>query len=918
MIFSTCISEPITAQTFSCSPGPVAVNCLKSNVQYKCILGAALLGSQIAMGNLLPMPAAATTPQFIVIETSLTINSNYTFAPGSEIVMAPNAEIEIVNIIGFTLTTLTLNGTDVYGCSAMWKEIELLDKTKIVVNSSNIADAIAAIRAKANATIELDDNDFINCSKSVYFGTFNTLSPSFYSLNQSINNCRFLKTGSLKPPFAGASPVSAIELYNVTNLQTFHSLIPSTIDGHDTGFLLSTVQADLKGWSISNGNIGISIGSNALENSLWFEGFGSCASCPTAFNNLTFGILSSALENLVVKNTKAQTFFEEFINESGNFPAYPCNISITGNRIIDYNIGGLNINSKNSSTKVFIDNNVFQDSNNPFSVNVPSIGLRYYDFNNDWVNDFTVSNNSFLDNNIGPFASSDTKHQMNLRRISKPKILGNTINTTDGINALQNISVSLCNKPVITNNTVNGAGGLKSIGILVSDCQSGVYRCNFSTSSTNGIEFKNDCDNSLIKQNEMNVATNGLFLSTQITKTGIQNDGRNQWPGLTSTTEARHSGLGPNIFMSEFWVLPAEAVVGNSLWPIPVNPAGWFVPNGTNQPYGFCTGDGENLPPSGLTKADELIIAGTYPNTYPSDRWDASINLFTRLNENPLLMPNASLAQTWYNNNISTSVGKIFFAEKQATDLLAPTTAESNQISAYKMLLSVKSDSINLLYQLINNTQNQATLHVLFAKIELLNQTINLINNNISTFGNQIKANNAIEASAVMGLLNSINVNDSWEDYRVNVNKVPLEMTILGTNIMSNAQVQLLTNISNLCRISNGIAVSMARSMMKMEVDDNNACLPPPAPLTSTSQNNSNALTVQPNPAFDDITILSNTFLIKKVQLFNLLGQFMTSKENINNIQTQLSVSQLPEASYLLRIELENGELISKQVIIKK
>jgi len=139
--------------------------------------------------------------------------------------------------------------------------------------------------------------------------------------------------------------------------------------------------------------------------------------------------------------------------------------------------------------------------------------------------------------------------------------------------------------------------------------------------------------------------------------------------------------------------------------------------------------------------------------------------------------------------------------------------------------------------------------------------------------------------------------------------------------IFTNPQKLGLEAIAATCGLEGGFGVYWARSLLHKSIgfyNDDVLCLPPPAPLTSTSQNNSNALTVQPNPAFDDITILSNTFLIKKVQLFNLLGQFMTSKENINNIQTQLSVSQLPEASYLLRIELENGELISKQVIIKK
>jgi len=67
-----------------------------------------------------------------------------------------------------------------------------------------------------------------------------------------------------------------------------------------------------------------------------------------------------------------------------------------------------------------------------------------------------------------------------------------------------------------------------------------------------------------------------------------------------------------------------------------------------------------------------------------------------------------------------------------------------------------------------------------------------------------------------------------------------------------------------------------------------------------------------PNPV-NNVVNFENNYTIKKIILFNLLGQRVEEKE-INSLSGQLDMSKLPTGNYLLMVKTENGESTVKLV----
>lgn len=70
---------------------------------------------------------------------------------------------------------------------------------------------------------------------------------------------------------------------------------------------------------------------------------------------------------------------------------------------------------------------------------------------------------------------------------------------------------------------------------------------------------------------------------------------------------------------------------------------------------------------------------------------------------------------------------------------------------------------------------------------------------------------------------------------------------------------------------------------------------------------------VFPNPANDNVCIQGN-YPIKKIDVFNLLGQKVIS-QNYNTRYAVMNASTLNEGLYILKINTDKGEIVSKITI---
>ncbi len=109
------------AQT-SCGGISVGTNCLKYPSQtYQCVSGN--YNSPSLYGTALLSPAQAlNTPQYLLVKGYITFTGDYTFAQGSNIVFLDSNS-------GFKVDAgaqLTLEKSDLNGCSQLWAGVEVL------------------------------------------------------------------------------------------------------------------------------------------------------------------------------------------------------------------------------------------------------------------------------------------------------------------------------------------------------------------------------------------------------------------------------------------------------------------------------------------------------------------------------------------------------------------------------------------------------------------------------------------------------------------------------------------------------------------------------------------------------------------------------------------------------------------------
>ncbi len=70
-----------------------------------------------------------------------------------------------------------------------------------------------------------------------------------------------------------------------------------------------------------------------------------------------------------------------------------------------------------------------------------------------------------------------------------------------------------------------------------------------------------------------------------------------------------------------------------------------------------------------------------------------------------------------------------------------------------------------------------------------------------------------------------------------------------------------------------------------------------------------NATTLYPNPATSNLTIINNQIAIKNYQLFDALGRLIFQKNDINRNSENISIENLAQNTYILKIVFENNKL---------
>lgn len=144
----------------SCGGISVNIACLKYPLQtYICVDGT--FNSPALYGTALLNPAQAlTNPQYLLVKGTITFTQDYTFAEGSNIVFLDNGS-------GFRVgasAALTLEKSDLNGCSTLWAGVEVLSSCTVISRGSTFQDAKAAIILRDNVKVEITEIPLLKMS----------------------------------------------------------------------------------------------------------------------------------------------------------------------------------------------------------------------------------------------------------------------------------------------------------------------------------------------------------------------------------------------------------------------------------------------------------------------------------------------------------------------------------------------------------------------------------------------------------------------------------------------------------------------------------------------------------------------------------------------------------------------------------
>lgn len=85
----------------------------------------------------------------------------------------------------------------------------------------------------------------------------------------------------------------------------------------------------------------------------------------------------------------------------------------------------------------------------------------------------------------------------------------------------------------------------------------------------------------------------------------------------------------------------------------------------------------------------------------------------------------------------------------------------------------------------------------------------------------------------------------------------------------------------------------------------------------SVSEFNQNTIKIYPNPTTNNVNITSPNQNINTVEIVNMEGRSLLYTQNINSIETTIDTSQFPTGLYLLTVQSQNGNIVTKKLVIK-
>ena len=533
---------------------------------------------------------------------------------------------------------------------------------------------------------------------------------------------------------------------------------------------------------------------------------------------------------------------------------------------------------------------------------------------------------------------------------------GILVNSEKNVNLLENV-IEL-NNPAA--GTITGIGAFNTeLGILECNEVSGTtgktwgiygfmspmvtWSCNKVHSLSLGFQFDGGCESegnfrgNIMEDNDLGLLMRGGSAIDKQSVTG------NFWtntvaPGTLG--QARHEGNLFNVLQSPFEALPSS-----SQTPDPItflDPDGenltaddWFDLN-TSTPYscddpvtqlnkcGFVmfTDDG------GTSEGDGDIATGGGTGGDVKE-WMSKRYLFGKLQRHPALKVPGSVFETFYNNELGTTVGKFADIDSRIEGLFTIDPVSMSLFRQNQDAASIKLDSLKTVDSLLLTVTGNDSLALLATRATLLDE-IDVLSATGQSLLNTIQAQQATEATFIKIDNDAILVTAVYEQNEKTVNDILLGMFLYGNTVPSISEADVLQPIADQCPLVGGDAVFTARSLLTLtgdvtNYDDEVNCAGVGGRSRSAGEKTEtvNTFKLFPNPAKDLVTLeWTGDFKSSaegQLLMFDQRGKQILNREiDLTSQSVSLETSGFSPGLYLFEVRQDGRTLFSEKLVLVK
>ncbi len=846
----------------------------------------------------------------------------YNAAGTGTLVMGAGSELIIENG-----STLTINDTRVGSCDQMWKGIYVKKGGRLILNNCQIENAQYGIRAERGAQVASYETTFKNNYIGLYISPYIYQSDpeepdDSYVLIEAFYNNLFIGEGEMLPPYTGQTPTPESRPYaGIKASYLSHFDLPGYVGANDFSNYFE---------NLSNGIL--------LDHSPLRMG-------DAFFKNISFDPeINASLQGYGINITEGK-YTEIKGNSSGVAPPdydyhfENCDVGVYNSKG-SVDISGMTMGHvKTGIELVNIKNGRISIADN--TINATDLGVV--------INQCVPTDGDILNNFIEVIGNGDASSCIEINDPPVPtlwNVENNYISVAEARYGILNRSGSqnafMNNTIIVQPYTEDDAFGLYLEGVkglmatcnsLTGDIEPSVN--NYHNSAGIFFEGNNSFD---ISCNDINDFRYGIKVSSQNTGQGLLrgNIFGDQWQGLLL---GRTAVIGPqehhgNIWDATYYDFAAvhegsSQLVDQSPFYYDINDNTYFEPSSisaaTSWFYNrlgssFICNEEETCPEgvgyiNPLVNWDSLdleVIAGNLGFDYfdNSLSWMSRFHTYRRLKDlSSTLLP--SQINTFLSNQQSLNIGKF----SNAFDSLAVSLRYQGPLSG---ILEAYPEDMSGFYSRILHWD---TLIMANRGIDTLIDRLRLVYDSIYVLEcNYLSKKGMINNILVQHIDNAIDYTEGispdsiWEE--------KLQFTLLEHLVFAKYDTLtssvLLQELANACSDMYGDPVYHARSLVRVDssgkfYDHEGLCnyLSPRGIMDPIAL----SITIQPNPAFEYINILSSD-QFQEIRFYDLTGKMITIPYSQDCNRVFCNISSMPPGMYIVQATDDQLRTVSEKLIV--